>query len=95
MGGALRVSAPLADLTVVEASGDVATRYCGKLFAAHGARVIALYVPDDRHIGYGGAAAAAYAAWLDAGKERAAAVPEDVAVDLVIAGQGPAEVAAV
>ena len=85
--------APLADLVIVEASGDVATRYCGKMFAAHGARVIQTYRPEDARLAYGGASAAAYAAWLDHGKERAATVPEGMAVDLVIAGQTPRDIA--
>src|SRR5271157_3286425 len=87
------MSAPLADLVVVELCGDVATRYCGKLFAEHGARVIQLYRPDHRRADYGGKASAAYAAWLDNGKEPAAAMPAGVEPDLVIAGQTPAEIA--
>jgi crotonobetainyl-CoA:carnitine CoA-transferase CaiB-like acyl-CoA transferase len=79
------MTAPLSDLVVLEASGDVATRYCGKLFAEHGARVIQAYRPDDRHVGYGGAASRAYAAWLDDGKERGTA--DGILPDLVIAGQ--------
>ena len=39
---------PLAELTIVEASGDVATRYCGKLFAEQGARVIQLQAVPAR-----------------------------------------------
>ena len=66
---------PLSDLVVLEVSGDIATRYCGKLFAAHGARVVQTYTPDDRAIGYGGAATAAYAAWLDAGKHQGRPLP--------------------
>lgn len=86
------MTAPLANLVVLETSGDVATRYCGKLFAEHGARVIQTYRPDDRHIGYGGAASRAYAAWLDAGKEQSSAA--DAQPDLVIAGQNGPDVAA-
>ena len=86
------MSAPLADLVVVEAGGDVATRYCGKLFAEHGARVIQMWRPENGRLGYGGASAAAYGAWLDQGKVFAEAVPEGVAVDLVIAGQSPADI---
>ncbi|MCC6719560.1 MAG: CoA transferase [Acetobacteraceae bacterium] len=86
--------APLADLVVVEASGDVATRYCGKLFAAHGARVIQAHHPDNSRLAYGGASAPAYATWLDHGKELAGTLRADLAVDLVIAGQAPADVAA-
>ena len=61
------------------------------MFAEHGARVIQAYVPDDAHVGYGGAAGAAYGAWLDAGKERG---DWPARADLVIAGQTRAEVAA-
>ena len=85
--------APLADLVVVEASGDVATRYCGKIFAEHGARVIQAHRPENTRLAYGGPSAVAYAAWLDHGKERAEAVPAGLAVDLVIAGQTPGDVA--
>ena len=83
--------APLADLVIVEASGDVATRYCGKVFAEHGARVIQAYRPENARLAYGGVSATAYAAWLDHGKEPMA-VPAGLAVDLVIAGQGPGDV---
>ena len=48
------MTAPLSDLVVLEVSGDVATRYCGKLFAEHGARVVSAFEPDNAHIGYGG-----------------------------------------
>ena len=85
--------APLAELVVVEAGGDVATRYCGKMFAEHGARVIQAYRPENARLAYGGPSAVAYAAWLDHGKERAETVPEGLAVDLVIAGQMPGDVA--
>ena len=87
------MSAPLADLVIVEAGGDVATRYCGKLFAEHGARVIQVWRPDNARLAYGGASAAAYGVWLDHGKVFAEKVPAGVAVDLVIAGQTPADIA--
>lgn len=83
------MTAPLADLVVVEAGGDVATRYCAKLFAEHGARVIQAHKPDDSRLAHGGPSAAAYAAWLDHGKERTTALP--AAADLVIGGQTPAD----
>jgi crotonobetainyl-CoA:carnitine CoA-transferase CaiB-like acyl-CoA transferase len=87
------VTAPLSDLVILEVSGDIATRYCGKLFAAHGAQVIQTYEPDNSTIGYGGPATEAYAAWLDAGKQRA--VPGSVpCADLLIAGQMTANIAA-
>jgi crotonobetainyl-CoA:carnitine CoA-transferase CaiB-like acyl-CoA transferase len=85
------MTAPLSDLVVVERSGDVATRYCGKLFATHGARVIQTFRPNNRRAGYGGRASEAYAAWLDMGKEPAESPP--ARADLVIAGQYPADIA--
>ncbi len=78
-------------LTVVEASGDIATRYCGKLFVEHGALVVAPAAPDNAGLAYGGASAAAYAAWLDSGKQRE--FPDDAMPDIVIAGQTPADIA--
>ncbi|HEX2890819.1 CaiB/BaiF CoA-transferase family protein [Vineibacter terrae] len=92
------MSGPLAGLTVLECPDGVATRYCGRLFTAHGATVLQAGPPDATGVGYGGSASAAYAAWLDHGKRP---VARDLgqalgqAVDLVIAGQGPADVAAV
>lgn len=85
------MSSPLAGRVVLEVSGDVATRYSGKLFAEHGADVVQAYTPDNRHIGRGGVASQAYAAWLDAGKRRmnGAAAPPDV----IIAGQYPDDIA--
>jgi len=88
---ARRMSQSLSHLVVVEAGGDVAARYCGRLFADHGARVVQCHVPDDARVGRGGLASRAYAAWLDAGKETAAVPPPHA--DLVIAGQTPGEVA--
>jgi crotonobetainyl-CoA:carnitine CoA-transferase CaiB-like acyl-CoA transferase len=85
--------APLSDLVVLEVSGNIATRYCGKLFAAHGARVLQTYHPDNTGAGYGGTATAAYAVWLDHGKDTSATLPIPPA-DLVIAGQTAAEIAA-
>jgi len=91
---------PLAGLTILETPDGVAVRYCGRLFAMHGARVLQAGVPDKTGVGYGGVASAAYAAWLDHGKERASsdlvqalhAAP--AAIDLVIAGQSAARVEA-
>jgi crotonobetainyl-CoA:carnitine CoA-transferase CaiB-like acyl-CoA transferase len=85
--------APLADLTILEPAGDIATRYCGKLFAAHGARVIALGARPNAGLAYGGASATAYAAWLDHGKQLVAEIPADITPDLVIAGQTQADIA--
>jgi crotonobetainyl-CoA:carnitine CoA-transferase CaiB-like acyl-CoA transferase len=82
---------PLSELTVLEASGDIATRYCAKLFADHGARVIQAHTPDNTSLAYGGASASAYATWLDHGKERS--LPPGLPIDLVIGGQTPAEAA--
>ena len=82
---------PLTDLTILEASGDVATRYCAKLFAEQGARVIQAHSPNNTHLAYGGPSAAAYATWLDHGKEHT--LPPGLPIDLVIGGQTPAEAA--
>jgi crotonobetainyl-CoA:carnitine CoA-transferase CaiB-like acyl-CoA transferase len=82
---------PLSELTILEASGDIATRYCAKLFADHGARVIQAHTPRNDRLAYGGPSASAYAAWLDHGKERA--LPPGLPIDLVIGGQTPADAA--
>jgi crotonobetainyl-CoA:carnitine CoA-transferase CaiB-like acyl-CoA transferase len=86
----------LSGLTIVEIPGGVATRYCGHLFAAHGATVLQAGEPVSAAIGYGGAGSAAYAHWLDAGKTRIAGLADALGkqVDLVIAGQDHASVAA-
>jgi len=76
----------LAGLTVSEHSDNVAIRYCGKLFAAHGARVIQATPPSRTGVGYGGAASEAFASWLDHGKHRHSA-PDAASTDLVISGQ--------
>src|SRR4051812_3240074 len=86
----------LSGLTVIEIPGGVATRYCGHLFAAHGATVLQLGRPSKAGVGYGGAGSEAYAAWLDHGKQSiesfAAAAKQTNA--LVIAGQDAVSVAA-
>ena len=74
----------LTELTVLEYPDSVAIRYCGKLFAAHGARVLQAAPPCSVGVGYGGAASEAFAAWLDHGKTRLAESPSRV--DLVIGG---------
>ena len=85
----------LSGLTIVEVPGGVATRYCGHLFAAHGATVLQIGEPAATAIGYGGAGSEAYARWLDAGKTRIAGWSDALGkqVDLVIAGQDHASVA--
>jgi crotonobetainyl-CoA:carnitine CoA-transferase CaiB-like acyl-CoA transferase len=82
---------PLAGLNVVEYPGSVATRYCGRLFARHGATVTQVGAPAATSVGYGGAASDAYASWLDDGKHRASDLSAAIAaaggkVDLIIAG---------
>ncbi len=84
--------AHLDELVVLELGGDIATRYCGRLFAAHGARVIAVGVRHNSQLAYGGASATAYAAWLDHGKEIATALPAGITPDLIIAGQTQADI---
>ena len=78
-------------LVIVEASRDVAVRFCGRLFAQLGATVVRAEGGDDTGIGYGGEAGEAYGRWLDVGKisERA----QDH-IDLVIAGLDGASVMA-
>ncbi len=61
----------LTGLTVLEHPDNVAVRYCGKLFAAHGARVVQASPPPAAGIGYGERASEAFAAWLAHGKTRA------------------------
>jgi crotonobetainyl-CoA:carnitine CoA-transferase CaiB-like acyl-CoA transferase len=79
---------PLAGLAILEASGDVAVRYCGRLFAQLGASVHTAIAPDDARIGFAGEAGRAYGRWLDAGKHRLSASDDQGrAWDLVIAGQ--------
>jgi crotonobetainyl-CoA:carnitine CoA-transferase CaiB-like acyl-CoA transferase len=46
---------PLSDLTVLEVGGDVAVRYCGRLFARLGATVTRIGDDDDTRLGQGGA----------------------------------------
>ncbi len=90
---------PLTGLTVLEYPSAVATRYCGHVFAAHGATVVQIGRVNETGVGYGGAASAAYARWLDADKRRvddfATAIRAcDGGIDLVIAGQDAATIAA-
>ena len=75
----------LAGLTVLEHPDSVAIRYCGKLFAVHGARVIQATEPSPVGVGFGGAASEAFAAWLDHGKAPRSASDAGRA-DLVISG---------
>ena len=86
---------PLAGLRVLEASGDVAVRYCGRLFAPQGAEVASAIAGDDARIGFAGEAGRAYGRWLDEGKARIdAGAARGGAWDLVIAGQDVEAVAA-
>ena len=81
---------PLADLRVIEASGEIATRYCARLLSVLGARVVRVVddSPDPEPL---------FGAWLDEDKTFAPSL--DAALDaagetrtLVIAGQTPAAV---
>lgn len=61
----------LAGITVVEFGDDVGVRYCRRLFAALGARVLhAAQARNDTGLGFGWAAGEAYGAWLDERKAR-------------------------
>lgn len=91
------MSGPLAGLTILECPDGVATRYCGRLFAAHGATVLQAGSPNAIGVGYGGTGSAAYASWLDHGKQPASSrlgAALSSAIDLVIAGQNPDQVKA-
>jgi crotonobetainyl-CoA:carnitine CoA-transferase CaiB-like acyl-CoA transferase len=93
------MSSALSGLTIIEIPAGVATRYCGHLFAANGATVFQVGLPDTG-IGYGGAGSEAFACWLDAGKSRidgdleAALGEAGKGADLVITGQDVQAVAA-
>jgi crotonobetainyl-CoA:carnitine CoA-transferase CaiB-like acyl-CoA transferase len=84
---------PLAGLTVLEASGEVAVRFCGRLFAQLGAEVATLAAHDDAYLGYAGEAGRAYGRWLDVGKEAIETDAPWSGFDLVIAGQDRAAIA--
>jgi crotonobetainyl-CoA:carnitine CoA-transferase CaiB-like acyl-CoA transferase len=89
------VTGPLEGLTILEASGGVAVRYSGRLFAQLGAAVETAIDADDTAIGFAGEAGRAYGRWLDQGKARVAAdAARTRRYDLAIAGQGPDEIAA-
>lgn len=83
----------LEDVSVLETCSDVAVRYCGRLFAALGARVVQLDRADDSNIGYAGHCGEAFGRWLDAGKVSGGANSHGQAFDLVIGGQDQAGVA--
>ncbi|MFN0186112.1 MAG: CoA transferase, partial [Aquabacterium sp.] len=90
-------AALLCGITVLEQPASVAARYAGRLLAACGATVWQLGAPDNRGVGYGGAATEAYAAWLDAGKRRTHAAWQDAldtvgSIDLLLAGPDAADV---
>ena len=83
---------PLEGLNIIEIPDGVAVRYCGRLFATHGATVTQAGAPRTTGIGFGGAASDGYATWLDDGKHRidavfAAALGAVRRPDLIIAGQ--------
>ncbi|THD79411.1 MAG: CoA transferase [Phenylobacterium sp.] len=89
------MDAPLQGLRILEASGDVAVRYCGRLFAQLGAEVVrAAAADDDARLGYAGELGRAYGRWLDQGKRRAAAGESWAGFDLAIAGQDRAAITA-
>ena len=79
---------PLVGLSILEHSGDVATRYCGRMFAAWGATVIRIAGGDDTRLGFTGESGRAYGAWLDQSKTIVEAPGEAGGrFDLIIAGQ--------
>src|SRR5580698_7812438 len=87
---------PLAGLRVVEAGGEVATRYCGRLLATLGASVTQVGDRSSDPVNHDGAAGRAFNLWLDEGKHRADDLASALASldgaggkSLVIAGQTP------
>ena len=72
----------LAGLTILEHPDNVAIRYCGRIFAEHGARVLQASAPSAVGVGYGGAATEAFSAWLDHRKTPLDGAPPRI--DLVI-----------
>lgn len=87
---------PLTGLRVVEAGGEVATRYCGRLLTQLGASVTQVGDRADDPISQPGEAGRAFGAWLDGGKTWApdlisalAALDGAPGKSLVIAGQTP------
>jgi crotonobetainyl-CoA:carnitine CoA-transferase CaiB-like acyl-CoA transferase len=88
---------PLTGLRVVEAGGEVATRYCGRLLSQLGASVVQVGDRADDPVCQPGAAGRAYGAWLDQDKTLAPDLASALASlegapgkSLVIAGQTPA-----
>ncbi|HTX48201.1 MAG TPA: CoA transferase [Caulobacteraceae bacterium] len=86
---------PLAGIAVAELSGEVATRYVGRLFAQLGATVVRVADAGGEPL-----ATPLFAAWLDEGKRLVGAPAEALAAldgaekPLAIAGQGKAAVVA-
>jgi crotonobetainyl-CoA:carnitine CoA-transferase CaiB-like acyl-CoA transferase len=88
----------LAGLVVIEAATDVGARYCGRLFAAMGARVMRV-APLAKALP-GAAGARAFEAWLNQDKDEAATFAAALAAlgqapQVVIAGQDRRALAAV
>jgi crotonobetainyl-CoA:carnitine CoA-transferase CaiB-like acyl-CoA transferase len=82
------MNGPLAGFRILEHSGDVATRYCGRLFAAWGGEVTRVVAADDGRLGYAEEAGRAYGAWLDQDKTLVAGAGQAAGpFDLIIAGQ--------
>jgi|JI6StandDraft_1071083.scaffolds.fasta_scaffold00306_22 crotonobetainyl-CoA:carnitine CoA-transferase CaiB-like acyl-CoA transferase len=62
----------LARFRVIDASHEIAGRYCARLFSLLGAHVIRTVASDDSCIGYGGQAGIDFGNWLDEGKTHSA-----------------------
>lgn len=90
----------LGGIGVIELSGEVGVRYCGRLFSVLGAHVVR--VADPAPVDHADAGAAAFEAWLDQGKTLAQNLDEGlhllnvagVRADVLVAGQTPADVVA-
>ncbi|MHC1950433.1 hypothetical protein IF803_39765 [Bradyrhizobium sp. UFLA06-06] len=89
------MSSALSVLTIPEAPDGVATGYCGRLFAAHGATVLQIWPPNAAGLVYGGAGSEPVGRWLDAGKRRIGDDPAHARsqaskdVDLILTRQYP------
>jgi crotonobetainyl-CoA:carnitine CoA-transferase CaiB-like acyl-CoA transferase len=87
---------PLSGLRVVEAQGEIATRYVGRLFSGLGASVVQIGERFSESVAQPGKAGRAFNTWLDQGKRVVPDLETAMATlkgasdkSLVIAGQSP------
>lgn len=99
MGPDVAFGRPLSGLCVVEGEGDVATRYCARLYACLGAQVVQVRDRSLDRTDRPGAAGRVFGAWLDEGKVIAPdlgaaleSLGEAAGRTLVIAGLTPRDI---